>query len=107
MEFLGELVFEFLAGLADFDERKYAPFGLRYWLGWLGLLINFLMLGLLTFVPTVFLLMFLDGKGWVNLILAILFIPILLFWLLKTLGFVKKMWQVTTYYKMISRNISD
>lgn len=36
MEFLGELVFELLAGLADFDERKYAPFGLRYWLGWFG-----------------------------------------------------------------------
>lgn len=107
MELLGELVFEFLTGLADFDERKYANFGLRYWLGWLGLLINLLMFGLLTFVPAVFLLMFLDGKGWVNLILAILFIPILFFWLLKTLGFVKKMWRVTKYYKMISRNISD
>ncbi|HEL9644908.1 TPA: hypothetical protein U0K67_001124 [Streptococcus suis] len=107
MELLGELLVEFLTGLADFDERKHPPFGLRYWLGWLGLLINFLMLGLLTFVPTVFLLMFLDGKGGVNLILAILFIPILLFWLLKTLGFVKKMWRVIKYYKMISRNISD
>lgn len=107
MELLGELLVEFLTGLADFDERKHPPFGLRYWLGWLGLLINFLMLGLLTFVPIVFLLMFLDGKGWVNLILAILFIPILLFWLFKTPGFVKKMWQVIKYYKMISRNISD
>lgn len=106
MEFLGELVFEILAGLADFDERKYAPFGLRYWLGWLELLINCLMLGLLTFVPAVFLLMFLDGKGWVNLILAILFMSILLFWILKTLGFVKKMWHVTLYYRKISKNIS-
>ncbi|NQN68183.1 hypothetical protein HPA05_06770 [Streptococcus suis] len=107
MEFLGELVFEFLAGLADFDERKYTPFGLRYWMGCFGLLINLLMLGLLTFVPIVFLLMFLDGKGWDKLVIALLFTPILLFWLFKTLGFVKKMWQVTTYYKMISRNISD
>ncbi|HFI0671388.1 TPA: hypothetical protein ACGO47_000260 [Streptococcus suis] len=107
MEFFCELLVEFLTGLADFDEKKHPPFGLRYWLGWLGLLINLLMLGMLTFVPAVFLLMFLDGKSWVNLILAILFIPILLFWLLKTLGFVKKMWQVTKYYKMISRNISD
>ncbi|MGQ7367594.1 hypothetical protein ACTGXZ_08390 [Streptococcus suis] len=107
MEFLGELLVEFLTGLADFDEKKHPPFGIRYWLGWLGLLINCLMLGLLTFVPAVFLLMFLDGEGWVNLILAILFIPILLFWLLKTLGFVKKMCRVTKYYKMISRNISD
>lgn len=43
MEFFGELLVEFLTGLADFDERKYPPFGFRYWLGWLGLLTNLLM----------------------------------------------------------------
>ncbi|HEL1640470.1 hypothetical protein NF419_09560 [Streptococcus suis] len=107
MEFFGELLVEFLTGLADFDEKKHPPFGIRYWLGWLGLLINFLMLGLLGFVSAVFLWMFLDGKGWDKLVIALLFTPILLFWLFKTPGFVKKMWQVTKYYKMISRNISD
>ncbi|HFU4050749.1 TPA: hypothetical protein ACGO0E_001214 [Streptococcus suis] len=76
MEFLGELVFEFLTGLADFDERKYAPFGLRYWLGWLGLLTNLLMLFFLTFVTLVFSLMFAEGRGWSFLVLSLFFMPI-------------------------------
>ncbi|HEL1558039.1 TPA: hypothetical protein TXJ05_002274 [Streptococcus suis] len=39
MEIIGEILVEFLAGLADFDERKYSPFGFRYWLGWLRILL--------------------------------------------------------------------
>ncbi|HFI0467013.1 TPA: hypothetical protein ACGOYW_000395 [Streptococcus suis] len=106
MEFLGELLIEFLTGLADFDERKYPPFSLRYWLGWLGILINLLMLSFLVFVTLVFLWMFAGGRGWSFLVLALLFMPILLFWLYKTLGFIRKMWHVTLYYRKISKNIS-
>ncbi|MDW8682081.1 hypothetical protein Q7W17_08155 [Streptococcus suis] len=62
MEFLGELLVEFLTGLADFDEKKHPPFGIRYWLGWLGLLTNLLMLFFLTFVTLVFSLMFAEGR---------------------------------------------
>ncbi|HFI0405288.1 TPA: hypothetical protein ACGOYB_001383 [Streptococcus suis] len=106
MEFFGELLVEFLTGLADFDERKYPPFGLRYWLGWLGLLTNLFMLGLLGFVLAVFFLMFAGGRGWSFLVLALLFMPILFFWLYKTLGFIRKMWHVTLYYRKNSKNIS-
>ncbi|HFU4458740.1 TPA: hypothetical protein ACGPAL_000284 [Streptococcus suis] len=76
MEFLGELLIEFLTGLADFDERKYPPFSLRYWLGWLGIMTNLLMLSFLTFVTLVFSLMFAEGRGWSFLVLALLFMPI-------------------------------
>ena len=32
MDVVYEIVLECLMGLADFDEKKYKPFGLRYWL---------------------------------------------------------------------------
>ncbi|WP_105107289.1 hypothetical protein [Streptococcus suis] len=106
MEFFGELLVEFLTRLADFDEKKHPPFGIRYWLGWLGLLTNLLMLFFLTFVTLVFSLMFAEGRGWSFLVLALLFMPILFFWLYKTLGFIRKMWHITLYYRKISKNIS-
>lgn len=106
MELLGELLVEFLTGLADFDERKYPPFSPRYWLGWLGILTNLLMLSFLVFVTLVFLWMFAEGRGWSFLVLVLLFMPMLFFWLYKTLGFIRKMWHVTLYYRKISKNIS-
>ncbi|HFI0424572.1 TPA: hypothetical protein ACGOWZ_001151 [Streptococcus suis] len=106
MEFFGELLVEFLTGLADFDEKKHPPFGIRYWLGWLGLLTNLLMLFFLTFVTLVFFLMFAEGRSWSFLFLALLFMPILFFWLYKTHGFIRKMWRVTLYYRKMSKNIS-
>lgn len=106
MEFFGELLVEFLTGLADFDERKYPPFGFRYWLGWLGTMTNLLMLSFLAFVTLVFIWMFAEGRGWTFLVLVLLFMPILFFWLYKTLGFIRKMWHITLYYRKISKNIS-
>ncbi|HEL1579539.1 hypothetical protein [Streptococcus suis] len=101
MEFLGELVFEFLMGLADFDERKYAPFGLRYWLGWLGVLIHVLLLALLTCVTVFFFKFFLDGKGLIHVVVAVVFLLFALFWFWKSGRTILKMWQATIYYLAI------
>ncbi len=102
MEFIGELVFEFLTGLADFDERKYPPFGLRYWLGWLGVLTNLLMAALLAFVTVFFLIAFLKGKGLFSLLVALCFLPFLLFGIWRSLNTFIKMCKITLFYKRIS-----
>lgn len=73
MEFFGELLVEFLTGLADFDEKKHPPFGIRYWLGWLGVLIHVLLLALLTCVTVFFFKFFLVGKGLINVVVAVVF----------------------------------
>ena len=62
MEFFGELLVEFLTGLADFAERKHPPFGIRYWLGWLGVLIYVLLFALLTCVTVFFFIFFIGRK---------------------------------------------
>ncbi|HGF1449149.1 hypothetical protein HCC70_07690 [Streptococcus suis] len=102
MEIIGEVLVEFLTGLADFDERKYPPFGLRYWLGWLAVVANLLLLGFLGFVTVVFFLVFMKGGDWLLLVSGLLLAPFLLFWFLKTMGHIRKMWRVTLYYKQLS-----
>lgn len=101
MEFFGELFVEFLTGLADFDEKKYPPFGLRYWLGWLGVLTNLLLLVLLSFVTVFFFMFFLQGKGLFNGLAALVFLFFALFWLWKSGKMILKMWRVTIYYSSI------
>ncbi|HEL2003662.1 TPA: hypothetical protein ACGO21_000128 [Streptococcus suis] len=101
MEFFGELLVEFLTGLADFDEKKYPPFGIRYWLGWLGVLIHVLLLALLTCVTVFFFKFFLDGKGLINVVVAVVFLLFALFWLWKSGKTILKMWQATIYYLAI------
>ncbi|HFI0331916.1 TPA: hypothetical protein ACGOVE_000472 [Streptococcus suis] len=76
MEFFGELLVEFLTGLADFAERKRPPFGIRYWLGWLGVLIHVLLFALLTCVTVFFFIFLLEGKGLIHGIVAIVFLVV-------------------------------
>ncbi|MGQ7335354.1 hypothetical protein ACTGUN_05195 [Streptococcus suis] len=99
--FFSELLVEFLTGLADFDERKHPPFGFRYWLGWLGVLIHVLLFALLTCVTVFFFVFFLEGKGLMNVVVAIVFLLLALFWLWKCGKTILKMWQVTIYYSTI------
>ncbi|CYU76049.1 hypothetical protein [Streptococcus suis] len=101
MEFFGELLVEFLTGLADFDEKKHPPFGIRYWLGWLGVLIHVLLLALLTCVTVFFFKFFLDGKGLINVVVAVVFLLFALFWLWKSGKTILKMWHATIYYLAI------
>ncbi|HFI0249912.1 TPA: hypothetical protein ACGPBA_000297 [Streptococcus suis] len=101
IEFFGELLVEFLTGLADFAERKHPPFGIRYWLGWLGVLIHVLLFALLTCVTVFFFVFFLEGKGLMNVVVAIVFLLLALFWLWKYGKTILKMWQVTIYYSTI------
>ena len=72
VDFLVELLVEFLTGLADFAERKHPPFGFRYWLGWLGVLIHVLLFALLTCVTVFFFIFLLEGKGLMHGVVAIL-----------------------------------
>lgn len=62
MEFFGELLVEFLTGLAGLAERKHPPFGIRYWLGWLGVLIHVLLFALLTCVTVFFFIFLIERK---------------------------------------------
>lgn len=101
VDFLVELLVEFLTGLADFAERKHPPFGFRYWLGWLGVLIHVLLFALLTCVTVFFFVFFLEGKGLMNVVVAIVFLLLALFWLWKYGKTILKMWQVTIYYSTI------
>ncbi len=101
VDFLVELLVEFLTGLADFAERKHPPFGFRYWLGWLGVLIHVLLFSLLTCVTVFFFVFFLEGKGLMNVVVAIVFLLLALFWLWKYGKTILKMWQVTIYYSTI------
>lgn len=101
VDFLIELLVEFLTGLADFAERKHPPFGFRYWLGWLGVLIHVLLFALLTCVTVFFFVFFLEGKGLMNVVVAIVFLLLALFWLWKYGKTILKMWQVTIYYSTI------
>ncbi len=101
VDFFSELLVEFLTGLADFDERKHPPFGFRYWLGWLGVLIHVLLFALLTCVTVFFFVFFLEGKGLMNVVVAIVFLLLALFWLWKCGKTILKMWQVTIYYSTI------
>ncbi|HFI0164667.1 TPA: hypothetical protein ACGOWT_001053 [Streptococcus suis] len=101
MEFFGELLVEFLTGLADFDEKKHPPFGIRYWLGWLGVLIHVLLLALLTCVTVFFFKFFLVGKGLINVVVAVVFLLFTLFWLWKSGKTILKMCQATIYYLAI------
>jgi hypothetical protein len=94
MEFFGELLVEFLTGLADFAERKHPPFGIRYWLGWLGVLIHVLLFALLTCVTVFFFIFLLEGKGFIHGVVAIVFLLFALFWLWKCGKTILKMWQV-------------
>ncbi len=101
IEFFGELLVEFLTGLADFAERKHPPFGIRYWLGWLGVLIHVLLFALLTCVTVFFFIFLLEGKGFIHGVVAIVFLLFALFWLWKCGKTILKMWQVTIYYLAI------
>ena len=101
IEFFGELLVEFLTGLADFAERKHPPFGIRYWLGWLGVLIHVLLFALLTCVTVFFFIFLLEGKGLMHGVVAIVFLLFALFWLWKCGKTILKMWQVTIYYLAI------
>ena len=101
IEFFGELLVEFLTGLADFAERKHPPFGIRYWLGWLGVLIYVLLFALLTCVTVFFFIFLLEGKGFIHGVVAIVFLLFALFWLWKCGKTILKMWQVTIYYLAI------
>lgn len=98
MQLIGELIIEFLTELPDFNPKKHKPFGGRYWLGWLGILVNLIMGGLLLFL--VGHLIFAIGKGNLALILIsnLFLIPITLFWFWRTIHLIKKMWQTSLYY---------
>ncbi|HFI0272824.1 hypothetical protein ACEE16_04640 [Streptococcus suis] len=50
MQLLAELIGEWLLGLPDFEPEKQAPFGSRYWLGWLGILFPMLLIGMLGYI---------------------------------------------------------
>lgn len=50
MQLLAELIGEWLLGLPDFKPEKQAPFGSRYWLGWLGILFPMLLIGMLGYI---------------------------------------------------------
>lgn len=95
---IGELIVEFLTELPDFDSKKHKPFGGRYWLGWLGILVNLIMGAFLAFLVGYTL--FSIGKG--NLAFILIFnlflIPTTLFWFWRTSRLFKKMWQTSLYY---------
>lgn len=101
MECIGEQLVEYLTGLADFDEKKPPPFGLRYWLGWLGIFINLLMLALLVFVLVFSFIAFLKMKSQSAVLVTFFLLPSVLFWLWKTGSLIRKMWCLTRYYKPI------
>ena len=101
MEFFGELLVEWLTGVADFAERKHAPFGIRYWLGWLGVLFYVLLFALLTCVTVFFFIFLLVGEGWMHGVVAIGLLLFALFWLCQCGKTILKMWQATIYYLAI------
>nr|WNF84065.1 hypothetical protein RJW52_10210 [Streptococcus suis] len=76
--------------LPDFDPKKHKPFGGRYWLGWLGILVNLIMGAFLAFLVGYTL--FSIGKG--NLAFILIFtlflIPTTLFWFWRTSRLFKK-----------------
>ena len=98
MDLIYEIVFEYLTELADFDEKKYKPFGFRYWLGLLGITVNLLLLALLACVTAISFFRCLRDKSWGVAIVVIFLLPVTLFWCWKTTLRIRKMWQVTLFY---------
>lgn len=101
MDVVYEIVLECLMGLADFDEKKYKPFGFRYWLGWLGITVNLLLLALLACVTAISFLRCLQDKTWREALILVFLLPVTLFWCWKTTLRIRKMWQVTRFYQRI------
>lgn len=101
MDLIYEIVLEYLTELADLDEKKYKPFGFRYWLDWLGITVNLLLLTLLTCVTAISFLRCLHDKSWREALVVVFLFPVTLFWCWKTTHRIRKMWQVTRFYQRI------
>ncbi|MDQ8760271.1 hypothetical protein [Streptococcus ruminantium] len=98
MQILGELLLELLMELPDFDERKHPPFGVRYWLGWLGILFNVMCMVLIGFLVVYLFFDFLKRKELFTVTMAMVLLPVAIYWLWRTIRRMRKMWQVTVYY---------
>ncbi|HFI0082438.1 hypothetical protein ACHBGV_09555 [Streptococcus sp. A34] len=98
MQFLAELIGEWLLELPDFEPEKQAPFGSRYWLGWLGILFHLVLVGLLAFISFFSLAKLLKDFHLGHMILATFLLGLALFSLWRLGKYLVRMCRATNYY---------